>query len=113
MTFIPLTDLTDEKTHRENKHIGTLIRIIRSWDWYRLVEAYTSLNIDNGFISQKYIRPILIHRKQQMVWRWDNTTPALHHCKHGNYIGDPFGADILCGACEDDERPHDLQFPWD
>jgi hypothetical protein len=23
-----------------------------------------------------------------------------HYCKHGNYIGPPSGADIMCGACE-------------
>jgi hypothetical protein len=24
-----------------------------------------------------------------------------HYCEHGNYIGSPYGADILCGWCED------------
>jgi hypothetical protein len=23
-------------------------------------------------------------------------------CKHGNYIGDAYGADYICGQCEDD-----------
>ena len=113
MTFIPLTDLTDEKTHQHKHQVSLLLRLLLSYDWYRLIEAYTDcLNIGNGWLSQKYIRPILIHRKHRMVWQWDNITPAPNHCKHGNYIGDPFGADILCGACEDDIRPHDLQFPW-
>lgn len=24
-----------------------------------------------------------------------------HHCVHGTYIGDPWGADYMCGRCED------------
>lgn len=28
------------------------------------------------------------------------STPSSHYCRHGNYIGDPYGADYICGACE-------------
>jgi hypothetical protein len=25
----------------------------------------------------------------------------MSYCKHGTYVGDPCGADFICGACED------------
>lgn len=28
-------------------------------------------------------------------------------CKHGTFIGDAFGADYLCGACESEPFDHD------
>ena len=30
-------------------------------------------------------------------------TPSSHYCRHGNYIGDPYGADYICGRCENDD----------
>jgi hypothetical protein len=26
--------------------------------------------------------------------------PASYYCRHGVFIGDPYGPDYLCGACE-------------
>jgi hypothetical protein len=26
-----------------------------------------------------------------------------NYCKHGVYIGDPYGPDYMCGRCEDGE----------
>lgn len=26
--------------------------------------------------------------------------PVPGYCRHGNYVGDPYGADHMCGACE-------------
>ena len=25
------------------------------------------------------------------------------YCKHGTYVGDPYGPDYMCGMCEDGE----------
>jgi hypothetical protein len=40
-----------------------------------------------------------LDRQQEINERYFST-PSSHYCRHGNYIGDPYGADILCGACE-------------
>lgn len=28
-----------------------------------------------------------------------------HYCKHGTFIGDPYGPDLMCGWCESGEEP--------
>ena len=33
----------------------------------------------------------------------DRRARARQYCKHGTFIGDPFGADYLCGSCESGE----------
>lgn len=36
---------------------------------------------------------------------WTSRNPT---CKHGTYIGDPYGADYLCGYCEDGTSEYEL-----
>jgi hypothetical protein len=38
--------------------------------------------------------------KQDQIRERYMGTPSSHYCRHGNYIGDPYGADYMCGACE-------------
>ena len=33
----------------------------------------------------------------------DRRARARQYCKHGTFIGDPFGADYLCNSCESGE----------
>jgi hypothetical protein len=33
-----------------------------------------------------------------------------HYCKHGNYIGTPYGADYMCHWCEMGEEPEVLTY---
>jgi hypothetical protein len=36
---------------------------------------------------------------------WTSLNP---HCKHGTFIGDPYGADYLCGYCEDGTSDYEI-----
>lgn len=36
---------------------------------------------------------------------WTSRNP---YCKHGTYIGNPYGADYLCGYCEDGTTIHEM-----
>ena len=38
---------------------------------------------------------------EQYPQGWRNTPGDI--CKHGNYVGDAYGPDYLCGLCEDGE----------
>jgi len=40
-----------------------------------------------------------LERQQEINERYFST-PSSHYCRHGSYIGDPYGADYMCGACE-------------
>ena len=64
-------------------------------------------------ISDGWIRPMLIQMKKALVWDYHHKMSDDIHCKHGVFIGDAYGADHMCNACEDDITPEDLQFPWD
>ena len=35
--------------------------------------------------------------------RRDAEARRRNYCKHGTFIGDPYGPDYLCGKCEDGE----------
>jgi len=39
-------------------------------------------------------------KQQQAEWNDERATGWLNYCQHGTYIGDPYGADYMCGACE-------------
>lgn len=30
----------------------------------------------------------------------EDLTVSANYCRHGNFIGNPYGADYLCGWCE-------------
>jgi hypothetical protein len=63
--------------------------------------------------------PILKELKQRDAEYWANREAQYalpvrerdfdwqSYCRHGAYIGDPYGADYLCGACEDGASVYD------
>lgn len=46
-----------------------------------------------------------IRREEHAVQRGAQLRAAYDRrfCRHGTYVGNPYGADYLCGACEDGE----------
>lgn len=35
-----------------------------------------------------------------------------HYCKHGAYVGDPYGPDYMCGPCEDGTDDYATALWW-
>ena len=109
--------------------IVTYLRSIRHRGWDSLIQCYhrwhfvLSSDINDyepcichfriSNLSNSWIRPLLIQLKERIIYEWENIIPRIYYCKHGTFTGDPFGADYICGACEDDFTPYDLIFPWE
>lgn len=39
-------------------------------------------------------------KKRDEEWREERSRGWVNYCRHGRFIGDPYGADYMCGACE-------------
>lgn len=54
----------------------------------------------------QFALPVLKRLKQRDAEYYEERQAAggwSNYCIHGTYIGDPYGPDYLCGACEDPE----------
>jgi hypothetical protein len=117
-----------EITCPRQRIILTYLRSLRYKGWDSLVNCYYQwhfvLSSDMrdyepcichwriASISDDWIRPLLIQMKKALIWDYNNKIANDFYCKHGIFVGDAYGADHMCQACEDDIQPEDLQFPW-
>jgi hypothetical protein len=60
-----------------------------------------------------YLRTLKAQRAEFEEDRREHGWTARNpYCVHGTYIGDPYGADYICGLCEDGTTDYQIALAW-
>lgn len=69
------------------------------------------LAVSHAKLMQRALKEIKQIKADRAEWEEDRRTNGWTsrnpYCVHGTYIGDPYGADYMCGACEDGMTDHE------
>lgn len=58
----------------------------------------------------KAVAKLAIHYKNELQAYRKGDDPL--YCKHGTYVGDPYGPDYMCGPCEDGVTDYEMALYW-